>query len=534
MTMENHQNDGSPPEEFVAGEGYPLRVGKRTYAINLEWLPLHLNPEETLENISNVRRRELTGESVDFAKEGGFSAYLFFRRQVAYSKSSKGVKVGMPSLATVLASVGGSNMIAFLPFGDGTYYLLTVLEGMIHPDSDSLFSLETGLEHLAQHLRVVIEQGSLRQLTIYTASPEHLPEEARGAYDLVYDQSLEALVSDGSVRAVRLQDVTQKTFYKQVFRLLVFGGIVGAGVFGWQQYQAYQTKQNEIAQARMEQARQMSVYRSEQLKEQRKAYPYGNHLSGVVALNVCQRLMEKTAIFLPGWIFESMKCLPEKKIVHVEFFRDASQYGFLSDVIPLEKKINKNNEVKPKILVYKTRVEVVYDYSKIFDRFDKYLYKPHEAYFSIEKQETYLQSIFDRIGFPKSLKLEPVVEPVETPLKSIPLIDNAEEIARSLAEGRTDGIKQIKLDPLVFRRLQFRVAGVLPPVNFSHVLAPLKTFDVDEVRVVSGEDAVKKENVSRDIVGENPSDQLIWIVRGSLYEGVKQSVVNAKAKAKAK
>lgn len=515
--------------------GYPVAVGKQIYALSLEWQSLPLAEGETFEKVSPARRKELRNHVVSQGRERGFDSYLIFRNQYALSNAGKGngVKVGQTSLATAVASSGPRNMIALLPYDkeNNQYYILAVINGIISPDTDVLYSYEDGCGAVEEFLSSIEDASRLQEIEIFVdelpSSFERFLEGLGGVYQ---GQTLQKLASDGKVGAVRLSDLTKKTFQKNLingFGILV---LLGIGAFGWHKYQEYEVKQAQLAAARMEQARQLSALRTAQLKELKKPYPYGGHLTGVASINMCQHLMEKTSIFLPGWIFQNMKCFPNQGVVHVEFFRDETEHGFLSDVIPLIKMIGKDEKPRPKILVYKTKVEVSYDYSEAFKSLEAYKYADKSPYSSIEKQETYLQSIFDRIGFSRSLKLFPITEPAVVPLKEIPVIDNVEEIAKSMAEGKEGSMKRIKIDPIVFRRLRFNISGVLPPVNFNKVLSPLQGFDIDEIDVVSGDDALKKQAVSKDVLGENPSDQLVWIVSGSLYEGEKQSVVNGKVK----
>lgn len=513
-----------------------IQINRINYVHGLHWTPAALAPDERPERLSGPRLRDLKEEGRSQAEAHGFDLYLLYKGQYGFAKADSNIKVGCPSLATAIASAGPPNMLVVLPVEQGAetlFYILAVFSGKISPDSDRLFHYDEAMDYVNSLLSEESMHGRIANLSMFVGGYNDWASNFRhelGSY--FEEQTLYGLVEAGSKDEVNLSDVTQKTTYKYIFYFITFVALVALAFLGWEKYQAYEAKQNELLQAKLAQDQQEQQIQLALIKELHKAYPYGGKVKGVYALSLCQNAMARTPIVIPGWIFESMSCFPLTQQVYVNFRRDETEHSFLSDVVPSIRINHPNMEPKPKILVYKNSVKVIYDYGPSFKVLSEGFYKKNDEYGNLEDQATYLQSIFDRVGFLKSLHLNPVKEPISARLKEISLIKDVEEAAEQLGEGFdfSKSSKKVQIDPIVFRELEFSVVGILPPENFLKLLAPLKAFDVHEISVLADGIAVKKAGLDKDSLGSVDGSQLIWSIKASLFEGEKQSVANKRAK----
>lgn len=266
-----------------------IRVGKRDYAVGLQW--------NTLEDPSRAAE-----EARAYANMPSVSADVFGIRQssspqFAVGFKSYGHKTNMPSLAAHAARAKGGSWLALFEVAGG-YYLLAVREDAIISEFDRFFDDEKAALRAFDEVRYMTWDDIIAPASMKV--------------DQTSFTSLESLL-DGKA-PVKLQDVKKRSI---IITGCVVGFIALGALWGVNSFMDAATKA-EIDRKLAETAEQAkSVIKQEPEVEPPPAMPWEGQSQGAKFLEKCVTDIRKFKLSIPGWTVNDFFCRPEGDVAIV-------------------------------------------------------------------------------------------------------------------------------------------------------------------------------------------------------------------------
>jgi hypothetical protein len=278
--MARNIDDQTDPENPDV-EGKTLRIGSAVWAIGLTWSP---GSERTITlPAARVETRNLGNDL--FVLNGG--------QQLATTSTAAGHKQNMPSLAMAMViEAGNQNLIAAYPCSNGQYYIVAVLEGIVWPTFDDVYSAE-------QARSMVFDLTSRSRFDRVYGDPliVHNPTEQDTLHDLTRGVKQ---------RRCRLQSTSRRGTYVKLGAIAAAGVLLYIGVNFYRNYEIQQLIQEGQAQQAI-QAQEAAM----QAKFSQPVYPPMPSIGsvrGIDALRACVNFMINVPEYLPGWDETKLEC----------------------------------------------------------------------------------------------------------------------------------------------------------------------------------------------------------------------------------
>lgn len=273
-----------------------IRVGKRDYAVGLQW--------NTLEDPSRASEEARTYANMPSVKADVFGIRQSSSPQFAVGFKSYGHKSNMPSLAAHAARAKGGSWLGLFEVAGG-YYLLAVREDAIISEFDRFFDDEQAALRAFDEVRymtwddVIAPSGMKIDQTSFT--------------------TLESLLEGKP--PVKLQEVKKRS-------IIITGGLLAfmaIGVFMGVNAYLDNAAQEEIARQAEETARAAaSAFSQEPDVPPPPPMPWENKIQGAKFIEKCVSDIRKFRLSIPGWTVTEFACRPENSSVVIAAALDRS------------------------------------------------------------------------------------------------------------------------------------------------------------------------------------------------------------------
>lgn len=450
---------------------------QRKYAWGLLWKFSSL-PEEQ-DSI-----RETTKIAIKEAHENKADLYCVPNKgYYGLASTESDQSIGMRPLAVTVASGVPQGVSALMAYeihnseqGGISYYIVGVdNHGYVIPLTDILFDDEYDAKELFNQLLNTSDWPTLiapKLWNISGASEENIEESLMNARSII-----------------KLKSVSSITSLKRLVPVVLVMAACAGIWYGWGAWEEHQDEVKRQHQKQME-ATSAARKKAELAKElNHQAWPYDMKVKGVAAIAMCESSMLATPILLPNYTLTNEVCQPDSGTVTVNY-KAANPLASYSHVTQY---VNAMTAMKPHLIHNKDMISVVYDYHDVFNN-PAFRYKKHEPGFSIEKQWSYLDGLFDSFHLSKTLAITLFNPPPKKP------------VAQTGMNIRRGAISANDIDVMVFKRLHIDFNTSYTPSNFISYLTPLHAFVLNSI--------------------EYNAEKKTWRVVGDIYDGMMQSAVD--------
>lgn len=479
--MENYMDEDSGHDDIgFSRKSGVITIGEgrqqRKYAWGLIWKFSNI-PEEQ-DSI-----RETTKVALKDAAENHADLYCVPNKgYYGLATTNADQSIGMRPLGVTVASGVAQGVAALMAYeirnhetGSISYYVVGVdNHGYVNPLTDILFDHEVDAKETFLSFMSTSEWPTLIAPSSWDIS---------GAKEEDID---EALANARSI--IKLKSTSSVKSLKRALPVIAVLLFCGGAWYGWGMWQDHQEEMQRLHQKQIEQrtANQKKAALARELS--RQAWPYDSKVQGVAAIAMCESSMLATPILLPNYTFLNEVCQPDMGTVTVNY-KAANPMASYSHVAQF---VNAMTNMHPHIGHNKDVIAVVYNYRDVFNR-PGYRYKKHEASASIDKQWSYIDSVFDSLHLSKMLAVTKFDPPPKKPNQQTTNI-------------RKGAISPNDIDTMVFKRLHVDFNTSYTPSNFIKYLTPLHAFVLNSV--------------------EYNAEKKTWRVVGDIYEGIMQSVLD--------
>lgn len=242
--------------------------------------------------------------------------------QAGFVARSDGAVKGMYSLAASLAGQLGDSWVAAwrVATDEDRYALVAVHQGAVLPGCDQVGSAEDTHKKVAQLLGSTIAFKHL-----------YLPKEFnRGGEDL----DVASLLQPKNLkRQYRLRHLAFGLSKDEWIRVGLAGAVIGAGLFGWHQWDLHQ-KNLAIAAAKQRQVELDALNARSGLEQTAKAleHPWAKRPGLEDFISGCNGGINTLPLSIEGWVFDSAKCDGEKIISTYKRTENSTASGLIEAV----------------------------------------------------------------------------------------------------------------------------------------------------------------------------------------------------------
>ena len=261
-------------------DGRTITLGRTTWAIELVW-------SRRVDAMTPGKARTMT------IRDGADLFLVNGAAQYGQSNTSSGHRTGMPSLAMAMVEqADGSKLIGGFDCGDGSYYVVAVVDGQVWPGYDNLYAADEARAVVKDFVQRVDFDEIYVPQDWYIANTKITP--------------LGELMSTARPRRHRLQGTSRRAVYGKVAAAVA---IVALGYVGYSFYTDYQL-QELIRQGQREQSDIETAARRE-AKLNAPIYPPMPSIvrgRGGQAIRQCVHFMDEIPSYTPGWTAAKIEC----------------------------------------------------------------------------------------------------------------------------------------------------------------------------------------------------------------------------------